>query len=161
MKKIELTGLRFGQLVVLREAAPDARREAKWFCACDCGETCVVLSGNLRKGNTRSCGCVRKEVTAARSVKHGMSKTLMFFAWEQMKQRCYNPRNHKFKDYGARGITVCDQWRESFAAFLADMGERPPGKSIDRRENDGNYEPGNCRWATRLEQAANKRVVIR
>jgi hypothetical protein len=85
----------------------------------------------------------------------------MFYAWVQMKQRCYNPRNHKFKDYGARGITVCDRWRESFAAFKTDMGERPPGKSIDRRENDGNYEPGNCRWATPLEQAANKRVVIR
>ncbi|SAL03055.1 hypothetical protein AWB78_06495 [Caballeronia calidae] len=90
-----------------------------------------------------------------------MSATPMYYAWQTMKQCCYNPRNHRFKDYGARGITVCDRRRHSFAAFFEDMGERPRGKSISPKNKNGNFEPGNCRWATPLQQAANKRTMIR
>ncbi len=146
---IDLKGHRFGKLCVIDQAGRDKRGEVLWLCACDCGYTSIVLSSNLRTGNTRSCGCERNKAIGNRSRKHGMSREPMYYAWQTMKQRCHNPRNNRFEDYGARGVTVCDRWREDFTAFLADMGERPEGTALKRRETDGNYEPKNCRWVIR------------
>ncbi len=148
-------GSRYGKLVVTSVEGYDGK--ARLVCArCDCGSSVTVRFESLRSGNTKSCGCRRLRGDLRRT--HGHSKHLPeYFIWKGMRQRCSNPRNQKFKDYGARGISVCERW-DSFEAFLSDMGRRPsPGHSIDRKNNDGNYEPGNCRWATAKEQAANTR----
>lgn len=148
-------GERFGRLVVL--SGQGKKRE----CLCDCGNTIKVgRTSDLTSGNTASCGCLRREVTRANRLKHGAASgtkvTRAYGVWQTMLQRCRNPRNHKWNDYGGRGISVCERWNE-FANFLQDMGEPPIGLSIDRVDNDGNYEPGNCRWATSQQQAANRR----
>ncbi len=153
MRLVDLTGRRFGRLVVM-ERAGSARNGTgmtpTWLVRCDCGSSKIVLGPNLRKGATRSCGCALRP--------HGMFGTPEYKAWTSMIQRCVNPRCRSFRLYGARGIQVCPAWRLSFQAFLADMGRRPgPNYSLDRRDSDGNYEPRNCRWATREQQGRNKR----
>ena len=153
----ELTGQRFGRLVVEERSENDAGGRATWKCRCDCGESCVVKAHNLARGSTRSCGCYRRETSAARSRTHGQTRTPTHTSWSSMWGRCSNPADPAWKYYGARGISVCARW-VSFENFLADMGERPEGKTLDRwPNNDGNYEPGNCRWATPAEQNANRR----
>jgi hypothetical protein len=154
---IDLTGKRFGLLVAIEYLG-----RARWRCRCDCGQETRSNGAHLRHGFSRSCGCTRAKAAgqaAARAcTTHGASKTPEFSIWTDMLRRCSDPRRPEFKHYGGRGITVCDRWRESFANFLADMGPRPsPGLTLDRRDNDGNYEPGNCRWATVLEQNRNRR----
>lgn len=146
------TGRKFGRLTVLAED------ESRWRCVCDCGRKTVVSAGNLRSGNTRSCGCLRTRGHRAIARSLGGGRSPEYAAWNAMLQRCHNPKNRSFKNYGARGITVCERWRESFDAFLADVGPRPsPDLSLDREHNDCGYEPGNVRWATRFEQRANRR----
>jgi len=157
-----LLGRNFGYLVVIEFAYFNKWRNACWKCECRCGKIIFVRSGGLCSGHTKSCGCLRQETTRKRSYKHGHriggAVSAEYHSWHSMKQRCENENREKYRRYGARGISVCRRWRNSFENFLKDMGKRPgSGYSLDRIDNNGNYEPGNCRWATAKQQARNKR----
>ena len=157
----DIAGQRFGRVVAV-ERSGSADRNSLWICRCDCGNEFVTKGVSLRNGGTQSCGCARAESSAESNRKrlttHGMSYTRTFKTWSMMLNRCLNPRAENFRYYDGRGIAVCERWRSSFENFLADMGERPPDLTIDRYpDKDGNYEPGNCRWATWSEQNSNKR----
>jgi hypothetical protein len=154
---IDLTGLVFEDLTVIGRDAARGNRPVYWVCRCSCGVQCSVCGQLLREGRKTSCGCKWKKE------KHGDSESPEYYAWCYMKTRALNPNIRCAKNYSARGITVCDRWRDSYEAFLADMGRKPsPKHSLDRYpNNDGNYEPGNCRWATASEQAKNTRKAKR
>lgn len=151
----EMVGRRFGRLVVVRRDRCD-----RWECACDCGRGYAGAGQPLRAGVVHSCGCLAREVTAARNRKHGLAprgeQSRTYRIWKGMRTRCNNPRRREYQRYGGRGIRVCDRW-DSYELFLADMGEAPSGATLDRVDNDGNYEPGNCRWATYQENARHTR----
>ncbi|MBB3705871.1 hypothetical protein [Aminobacter aminovorans] len=132
--------------------------EAKWHCRCDCGTERVIGGARLRKGLTKSCGCYKSEVTTARSTKHGHATNGIsptYHSWAGMTARCTNPKHKDFHRYGGRGIQVCEAW-QTFAGFVADMGEKPKGMTLERLDYNDHYRPGNCRWATHKEQARNK-----
>jgi hypothetical protein len=148
-----LPGKRYDRLVVL-ELLPD--RKAR--CLCDCGNETIVFRNNLRPSNTGSCGCLHYERFAMGHTKHQMVGTREYRTWTMMKNRCLNPQTPIYKYYGGRGITICQRWQDSFEAFYADMGSRPPAMSLDRIDNNGNYEPGNCRWSNQSTQMSNTRV---
>lgn len=163
-KAIDMDGRRFGRLEVIDRAGL-VSRSATWNCKCDCGVELVVFGLNLRSGDTQSCGCLHSEMTSARSLKHGhiggstrkkRRTTKTYRCWSNMINRCRNPNAERWLDYGGRGIQVCEQWQD-FRQFLEDMGEAPVGLTIERKNNDGNYEPNNCKWATYREQRANQR----
>lgn len=161
----------YGRLRVLREVEPKlsgGQRQRCVECECECGEVGEYRLYSLRNGNTRSCGCLSREMAVERGhrigggkVIHGGTGTAEYRTWSSMKSRCTNANNPGWDNYGGRGITVCERWLESFPAFLEDMGRRPSERhSIHRVDNDGNYEPGNCVWATAEEQARNKRNSV-
>ncbi len=157
MKKIELTGQRFGQLAVL-ERAPSQTKEIRYLCQCDCGKSVVTTGNNLRRGKSKSCGCWRKIAPTVFNTTHGMKNTPEYRVWTSIKTRCNNPANKSYPDYGGRGISVSPEWTKSFQAFFAYVGKRPsPYHSIDRIDNDGNYEEGNVQWATKDVQRKNRR----
>lgn len=159
---INIAGQRFGYLTVVELVASADAGQARWRCRCNCGRATVVQSQSLRNGTTKSCGCLKQQKTIDRSTKHGDSKridrTKEYLAWKGAKSRCFNPKAPQFQHYGGRGITMCAEWVNDFPAFLKHMGRCPPGMELDRYpNNDGNYEPGNCRWATKKQQARNQR----
>ena len=164
---IDLGGQRFGRWRVVgphpERMRYGRRRHAVavlWQCVCDCGEQRLVFGSNLRAGYSKSCGCLKREQTIKRSTKHGHARrgnhTSIYDRWVSMRQRCFDPGHPCYPDYGGRGISICDDWR-SFENFYADMLDPPLGLSIDRINNDGNYEPSNCLWASASVQVRNRR----
>ena len=152
---MNLIGHKFGRLAVT-EFAGVKNKHHLWNCVCDCGNITKVLRSNLRSGHTQSCGCLRVERAREDGTSHGHARSKGYHVWGQMIQRCHNPKDTAYKNYGARGITVCDRWR-SFENFYKDMGRCPEGLSIERINNDKGYEPGNCKWATQRDQCNNKK----
>lgn len=153
-----LIGERFGRLLVLDYSNERYGHNKKWLCICDCGNKKVVLGVLLKRGSTKSCGCLAKELLLKRITTHGKSNTVEFHTWSAVIARCTNPNIEGYKHYGGRGIQVCERWMNSFENFFEDMGKRPTSKhSIERRNTNGNYEPDNCSWDIQYVQDRNKR----
>lgn len=146
----DLSGNVFGYLTVIRQDGRNKWNQPMWLCRCQCGKERIVRGSSLRTGRSRSCGCLQANPEY---------KTAAYNSWDAMIQRCNNPKHPKYASYGARGIRVCERWLD-FKVFLEDMGQKPNGLSLDRIDNDGHYEPGNCRWATRKQQQNNRRNTV-
>lgn len=154
MRTMDMIGHKYHRLIVLGVVGKDKQHCAMVEALCDCGRTTITRANGIIYGNTKSCGCLNKERVKQISTKHGMYLTKTYKAWRNMLSRCYNPHSSKFYLYGGKGITVCDQWH-NFENFLADMGEAPTGRSLERKDGQKGYEKSNCIWATIKEQNRN------
>lgn len=162
-KFVDRTGLEYGSLTVTgrEDAGPASKgRRVMWRCQCLCGNTVVVTGHALAAGDTKSCGCLRKQKVGSINRSHALSRKPVYRSWQAMKSRCENPNDTHYANYGGRGISVCPEWSDSFERFYLDMGDRPAGMTIDRRNNDLGYFKDNCRWATHSVQSNNKRTNI-
>lgn len=148
---LNLTGNKFGEWVVT-----DKKFGASYLCICSCGTEKIIQSQTIKRGSSKSCGCKGKDWCR----RHGMEGTLTYNTWSAVKQRCHNPESNLYKNYGGRGIKMFQEWYNDFSTFYKDMGEKPIGFSLDRIDPNGNYEPGNCRWASSKQQARNKRNTV-
>jgi hypothetical protein len=162
MKRIEIKlGDKYSRLTIVKEIEPyilsSGKTKRKFQCLCECGNIKDIILESLRSKKTISCGCLQKEMAVKLSTSHGLRNHFLYGTWSSMKARCYNPKSKFYSYYGGRGIKVCDRWLNSIENFIQDMGNRPKGTSLDRINNDGNYEPNNCRWATSKEQSNNRR----
>ena len=159
-KLIDLHGMRYGRLQVI-EIAGKKGCETTWLCKCDCGNETVVMGGNLRSGKTKSCGCFHDESSKKRFVKHNLTGTRLNRIWKNMKTRCSNPNSNNYQYYGERGITICEEWKNSFESFMewALANGYREDLTIDRIDVNENYEPNNCRWVTMTVQNNNRRIL--
>lgn len=153
----DLTGQKFNRLTAISFAGKDSSNNARWLFKCDCGNTVECRGSEVSRGTTKSCGCLVSEKTKESNTTHNMSRTRTYKTWISMRSRCNNPTDKFYEYYGARGITVCKEWDESFEVFYSDMGDQPDGLSIDRIDNNKGYSKENCRWATSETQQRNKR----
>lgn len=161
MKPINLMSQRFGRLTVIDSAPNNKFGHTCWKCLCDCGNTIVTETNDLRRGHTKSCGCLQKETVCKLRATHKLSKTRIYKVWQDMKARCYNKNNKFYDSYGKRGISVCQEWRNSFEEFhkWAESTGYSDSLTLDRIDVNGNYNPENCKWSTIYEQASNRRTT--
>ena len=153
-----MIGTSFGRLTVISIAGRSSNNQLKYKCQCLCGQTTIVRKSNLTDGHTKSCGCYRRELGHIKNLSHGGVGSDAYGIWESIKKRCCNPKSKNWENYGGRGITICDRWKDDYGLFLKDMGERPfKGAQIDRIDNNKGYEPENCRWTTSKNNNRNRR----